>query len=426
MASLFLGGAHFWRGGRQDLAFLCILLGLLAWSRQAWLRYVLCLALPLLAGRWIWTAGQIAQVRLMLSEPWQRMAAVLLGVAAVSAVSALLLATRAGERRYSRQRDAAMVQTAAFGLICALLSAVHHFQPQALLLNRFLSGGGGAQVFLCAAWGAWVAGKLSDRAESAKIRMRVWRLFSCVFFAQLALGLAGYTRFLMTETPHIPVPCLIIASPLYRGEGLFMPALFGVSVLLCGAAWCSHLCYFGVWDATAAQRRPAGPPPAWFARTRYAALAAVVGGPLLLHATGMPGTTAALLGIGMGLLCLPLSWFASRRTGLAGYCLAVCPLGTLAVWLGKLAPWRIRLNERCTHCRKCVRQCRYGGLTEQGIEEGRVSAQCRLCRTCLHICPHGGVEMRIGALRDDSGIGDRILVTLLATLHAVFLGVAMA
>lgn len=237
MTSLFLGGAHFWRGGRHDLALLCVLLGLLAWSRQAWIRHVLRLALPLLAGRWIWTAGQIAQLRLMTGEPWQRMAIILLGVAAFSVVSALLLTTRAGKKRYFRQHEASIVQTAAFVLICILLGAVHHFHPQALLLNRFPPGWGGIQVFLCAAWGAWVAGKLLDRAESAKIRMRVWRLFSCVFFVQLALGLAGYTRFLMTGTPHIPVPGLIIASPLYRGEGFFMPTLFGISVLLCGAAW---------------------------------------------------------------------------------------------------------------------------------------------------------------------------------------------
>ena len=35
--------------------------------------------------------------------------------------------------------------------------------------------------------------------------------------------------------------------------------LFGFSTLLAGAAWCSHLCYFGVWDASAAKSCAGGP-----------------------------------------------------------------------------------------------------------------------------------------------------------------------
>ncbi len=71
-----------------------------------------------------------------------------------------------------------------------------------------------------------------------------------------------------------------------------MLALFSVSVLLAGSAWCSHLCYFGVWDClSAASSRRKGRPVKggkglrdW----RWAALAAAVGTPLLLSLWGLP------------------------------------------------------------------------------------------------------------------------------------------
>ena len=37
--------------------------------------------LPLLAARWIWTAGQFVQLRQFMEQPWHRLAAILLGVA---------------------------------------------------------------------------------------------------------------------------------------------------------------------------------------------------------------------------------------------------------------------------------------------------------------------------------------------------------
>ncbi len=88
--------------------------------------------------------------------------------------------------------------------------------------------------------------------------------FSMVFFAQLLLGLAGIEKLLMTGKLHLPVPALIIAGPLFRGEGVFMLILFAATVLLVGPAWCSYLCYIGAWDnyAATAQKRP-GRLPSW-------------------------------------------------------------------------------------------------------------------------------------------------------------------
>ena len=135
--------------------------------------------------------------------------------------------------------------------------------PAILLADRFLPGAGWAEIFLLALYAALATRAMLDPARSAGWRLRIWLLFSLVFFSQLALGLLLDQRFLMTGDLHLPVPALIVAGPAYRGSGLFMPGLFLAAVLLAGSAWCSHLCYLGGWDSLAARgkSRPGAVPP---------------------------------------------------------------------------------------------------------------------------------------------------------------------
>ena len=98
--ALLPAGAHFWRSGQPGLAAACLALALLAWSRAAWVRLLLLLVLPLLAARWIWTAGQFVQMRMFMGEPWHRLAAILLGVALLTALAALPLLRQSAQQHY--------------------------------------------------------------------------------------------------------------------------------------------------------------------------------------------------------------------------------------------------------------------------------------------------------------------------------------
>jgi hypothetical protein len=127
-----------------------------------------------------------------------------------------------------------------------------------LLAERSLPGAGWVQAAGLAAYAFWLIGVLYSPRTAAIWRRRLWTFFSIVFFTQLAIGLAGVEQFLMSGDLHLPIPAMIIAGPLYRGEGLFMPILFGATLLLVGPAWCSYLCYVGSWDLNlaAGRRRP--------------------------------------------------------------------------------------------------------------------------------------------------------------------------
>ena len=315
--ALALAGAHFWRAGWPSLAAGCGLMAVLTWTRLAWVRQFLLLVLPVLSARWIWTTAQFVQIRQLMEQPWLRLAVILLSVALFTVAAALLLLRDSARQRYSHKEDAATAQMGAVAVCLALLLPVWFMKPQLLVLERFVPQGGLAQIVLAALWAALAAGWLADRRTAPRTRMRLWRLFSVVFFGQLVLGLAVESRFLLTGSLHLPVPGLIAAGPVHRGGGWFMLGLFSLSTLLVGAAWCSQLCYFGVWDATAARKAKNTPAPAWLPRLRMASLTLTLATALALRLTGAPTVAALTCGLLLGLLLVPCALLISRVRGYA-------------------------------------------------------------------------------------------------------------
>ena len=117
-----------------------------------------------------------------------------------------------------------------------------------LLAERFIKGGGWAEILLISLYGAFVIYKMQDPVNVPKWRKITWTIFSIVFFTQLIIGLSGFEKFLMTGKLHLPIPMMIIGGPIYRGQLSVMTILFLSTVILTGPAWCSQLCYFGAFD----------------------------------------------------------------------------------------------------------------------------------------------------------------------------------
>ena len=455
---LLPAGAHFWRSGQPGLAAACIVLAALAWSRAAWVRLLLLLLLPLLAARWVWSTGQFVQMRMLMGEPWHRLAVILLTVALLTALATWPLLREAAQQRYHKGEATARTQLAALFLCIALLLPVWIMKPQLLVLERFLPQWGSLQLALAGMWAALAAGWLSSK-KSPQLRMRLWRLFSLVFFAQLVLGLLLESRFLLSGQLHLPVPGLIAAAPVYRGGGWFMLGLFTFSTLLAGAAWCSHLCYFGAWDATAAKACAGGPrglvrmdtsvgapagistgtfgsaanmsaqqaiprrAPAWLPHLRLVMLVLTLGIPLSLRLGGAPIEAALACGLLLGLLALPASLLVSRKAGYAAYCRGLCPLGLLAKWLGRLAPWRVRRTGSCRRCMACVRVCRQDAMSDPATTTAP-NADCNLCRDCVAVCPQKALSVTCYGLPGSQSWAGPAFVAILAALHAAFLAMA--
>jgi NAD-dependent dihydropyrimidine dehydrogenase PreA subunit len=422
--SALLVAAHALRNGEIGLMSAALgAIGLL-FSRRAWALPVVRALLVCASLFWVRVGGDLVAARMALGAPWHRLSMILCAVAVVPLLAAWLLGPERTARRFSGHAESARASAAAFLITAGLLAIVQLKVARPMLLaERFLAGGGWLEILALAAYAAWLSGAMLDTRRQPLLRRRAWLAFTVVFFGQLALGLAGFERFLMSGTLHLPVPAVILAGPLYRGEGLFMPILFGAALLAVGPAWCSHLCYFGALDALASsrRRRPA-PLPRWVRSARFATVAAVALGALGLRLAGAPTALAAWAGLGFGAVGLGAMALWSRRAGFMAHCTWLCPMGALATTLGKLSPFRVRLAESCDGCGACALACRYGALEAGDIARRSPGATCALCGDCVGRCKSRSAEYRFGPWR-----GDRVraaFIAVVVALHAAFLGVA--
>lgn len=313
---------------------------------------------------------------------------------------------------------------AAAGVALALLIPVQAMGSRPMLLaERFRPGAGWVQVALLAAYAAFLMDRTGDPRRSGTWRRRSWTLFSAVFFGQLLLGLLVDDRFLMSGRLHVPVPAVIVGGPVYRGEGLFMPILLGATMVLAGPAWCSHLCYVGAWDsAMASLRRRPGALPAWRGRAQAGFLGLTVAAALVLRWAGASPGTAAAAGGAFGIAGVGVMAFASRKRGAMVHCTTVCPVGWVATRLGRVSPFRLRLDAACHGCGACATACRYGALDPDDIRARRPGPGCTLCGDCVKSCHDGFAAYRFPGL---GPAASRALFLVIVTgLQAAFLGVA--
>lgn len=422
-ASFFAAGMHFARAGETGVFVTAMLFPFLFMVRRRWARYVIVMALWAAAAMWMAVLLDIAQARILLGAPWARFASIMIVVLALTVMAAV----RVGRMRFDKEGASPAGDAAALAsfLITAFLLVLARAKAPfpVLLLDRLADGLGWTAILLLSVYAAWIAGRLVESHDTSKLRLRIWIVFAAVFFAQLFLGLSGLDSFLMTGRLHVPVPAMVIAGPLYRGEGFFMPVLFASTVLLVGPAWCSHLCYFGAWDALAAskRKRPARA-PVWLPATRPALLTVVIAAALLMRATGVSGYVAASSALGFGAVGMGVMVLVSRRKGYMAHCTAWCPLGLVAALGGKLSPFRIRINEACTDCGACTASCRYDALRPEHVRRRSPGINCTLCGDCLASCRGGFIGYRFPWLSPDAS--RMAFIAILAALHAVFLGLA--
>jgi ferredoxin-type protein NapH len=60
-----------------------------------------------------------------------------------------------------------------------------------LLAERFIRGGGWAEIVVISLYGAFVVYKMQDPANVPRWRKITWTVFSIIFFSQLIIGLSA-------------------------------------------------------------------------------------------------------------------------------------------------------------------------------------------------------------------------------------------
>jgi ferredoxin len=422
LSAIFIA-AHFMRGNQLTIAISCLIAPLLFYMERRWVIRVMQGLLVISAWVWIATIGQLVVERMALDKPWLRMFFILSGVAFL----ALVAVKRLQGLLALLPNESAKPGAVAFFLTGALLTLVHILPESPMLIfERLVPGSGIYMIVGLSLYAGHLASRFTDPGFAAKWRPRIWALFSVVFFGQLILGLIGFESFLMSGKLHFPIPAMIVAGPLFRGGGsMFMPILFGVTVLLVGPAWCSYLCYIGAWDDIASRfkRRKPKALPRWVKPVRMAILIGVVVAAIVLGRIGLPVTVAIVAASTFGILGVMVMAAFSRKTGTMVHCTAYCPMGLLGNWLGKINPFRVRIGPECDLCMKCSTACRYNALSKPDIESKAPASTCTLCGDCVTQCDKNQIDYRFFSLPPDKARA--VFTTLAISLHAVFMGVAM-
>ena len=153
-------------------------------------------------------------------------------------------------------------------------------------------------------------------------------------------------------------------------------------------------------------------------------LAVGIGAAFLLKHIGMSIGTAVSLACAYAFLSLLVMAAFSRRYGGMMHCAAFCPMGLVVSWLGRLSPWRLRVDSSsCDSCGACEKVCRWRAITPESRAKGKVLLRCTLCRDCIGICHKNAISLRCAGLAPQ--VSEQLFVGVLASLHAIFLACAM-
>lgn len=307
-----------------------------------------------------------------------------------------------------------------------ILIPVHIFvKPSMLLAERFFPGTWWLEILVLTIYSVWLGQIMAKTGNIGNVRIKYWLFFSFIFFGQFILGLTVNSKFLMSGDLHLPIPALIVAAPIYRGEGFFMPILLLSTLAIVGPGWCSHLCYIGAWDNWAARNKKR--PKKTFSRKqtiimRYAMLVLVVVIAALMNYFWVSVTAAFIIALAFGLLGVFLMLVFSRKLGYMLHCTTYCPVGSVTTLIGKLYPARIKIDQSsCTSCGICSTECRYDALTPIDVKSGSAGWNCTLCGDCLSSCHASSIRLSFFGSNKNAWI---IYISIIIGLHAGFLALA--
>jgi polyferredoxin len=291
-----------------------------------------------------------------------------------------------------------------------------------ILDERFFKGGGWIEIFLISGYGAFLINKMKDPVNVPRWRKITWTTFSVVFFTQLIIGLAGFDKFLMTGKLHLPIPMMILAGPIYRGQLSVMTILFLSTVILTGPAWCSQLCYFGAFDNLASGGKTSKEILKYKTAIKTTILLLVVAVAIILRWMNVSMLTSTLIAVAFGLGGISVMILFSLKKKKMVHCTLYCPVGTLVNILKHINPFRMYIEQSCTLCMNCTKFCKYDALNPVDIKNSKPAVTCTLCGDCLSGCHHNSIKYKFLNMNPENARNLYLVLTI--SLHAACIALA--
>jgi polyferredoxin len=291
-----------------------------------------------------------------------------------------------------------------------------------LMAERFINGAGWIEILLISIYGGFVAYKMQDPLNVPKWRKLTWTIFSAVFFAQLLIGLSGFEKFLMTGKLHLPIPMMIIAGPVYRGQLSVMTILFISTVILTGPAWCSHFCYFGAFDNLAASGKTSRKILTHKLAIKSTILILVIASAIILRWFNVPVLATTLIATAFGIAGITIMILFSAKRKKMVHCSMYCPVGTVVNVFKFVNPFRMYIDQSCTLCMKCTSFCKYDALNVTDIRNKKPSLGCTLCGDCQAGCHHDSIKYKFLKMKPDNA--RMLYLALTISIHAACIALA--
>jgi ferredoxin-type protein NapH len=226
----------------------------------------------------------------------------------------------------------------------------------------------------------------------------------------------------MTGKLHLPIPMMIIAGPIYRGQLSVMTILFLSTVVLTGPAWCSQLCYFGAFDNLASGGKTSKEILKHKGAIKSTILILVIVMAIILRFFKIDLLLSTLIAMGFGLTGIAIMIIFSLKRKKMVHCVMYCPVGTLVNVFKNINPFRMYIDKSCTLCMKCTRFCKYDALNPADIKNSKPSITCTLCGDCLAGCHHNSIKYKFPGLRPEQARNLFLILTI--SLHAACLALA--
>ncbi len=295
-------------------------------------------------------------------------------------------------------------------------------QRPMMLAERFLKGSGWVEIFLISCYAAFVSYKMKDPLNVPRWRKITWTTFSAVFFTQLIIGISGADKFLMTGKLHLPIPMMILAGPIYRGQLSVMTILFLSTVILTGPAWCSQLCYFGAFDNLASAGNTSRETIKHKGAIKSTVLILVIAMAITLRWMNISMFISTLIAIAFGAGGIIMMILYSMKRKKMVHCIMYCPIGTIVNVFKHVNPFRMYIDDNCTLCMNCTKYCKYDALNPSDIRNLKPAITCTLCGDCLAGCHHNSIKYKFLKLRPEQARNLYLILTI--SLHAACLALA--
>jgi polyferredoxin len=263
---------------------------------------------------------------------------------------------------------------------------------------------------------------MKDPINVPRWRKITWTTFSIVFFTQLFIGLAGFDKFLMTGKLHLPIPMLILAGPIYRGQLSVMSILFLSTVILTGPAWCSQLCYFGAFDNLVSGGKTSKEILKYKTAIKSTIVLLVIAVAIILRWMNVNMLTSTLIAIAFGLGGISVMILFSLKKKKMIHCTLYCPVGTLVNILKHINPFRMYIEQSCTLCMNCTKFCKYDALNPVDIKNSKPAVTCTLCGDCLAGCHNNSIKYKFLNMKPEYARNLYLVLTI--SLHAACIALA--